>query len=71
MAEIWTLKNSKMATMVPKLLPVINMGVISLSSEFQPGSSSNSLDMDIKKIQDGHGFKMATIVPKQLSVIEE
>ena len=36
------LKKSNMATMVPKWLPVIDMGVISLSSEFQPCSSSNS-----------------------------
>ena len=36
------LKKSKMATMVPKLLPVIDMGVISLSSEFKPCSSSIS-----------------------------
>ena len=32
---------SKMVAMVPKWLPVIDMGVISLSSEFQPYSSSN------------------------------
>ena len=34
-------KKSKMAAMVPKWLPVIDMGVISLSSEFQLCSSSN------------------------------
>ena len=34
-------KKSKMAAMVPKWLPVIDMGVISLSSEFQHCSSSN------------------------------
>ena len=34
-------RKSKMAAMVPKWLPVIDMGVISLSSEFQPCSSSN------------------------------
>ena len=47
-AEIWTLKKiqngchgSKIAAIIPKLQPVIDMGVISLSSKFQPGSSSN------------------------------
>ena len=34
-------KKSKMAVMVPKWLPVVDMGEISLSSEFQPCSSSN------------------------------
>ena len=40
-AEIWTLKKSNMAVMIPKWLPVIDIGVISLSSKFQPCSSSN------------------------------
>merc|ERR1712030_246197 len=39
-------KKSKMAAMLPKWLPVVDMGVISLSSEFQPCSSSNGCDMD-------------------------
>ena len=38
--------SSKIATMVPKWQPVIDMGVISLSSEFQPCSSSNGWDID-------------------------
>ena len=33
---------SKMTAMVPKWLPVIYMGVISLSSEFQPYSSKKN-----------------------------
>ena len=49
-----------MAAMVPKWLPVIDIGVISLSYEFQPCSSLNSWDMNILEIQDGrHGSKMA------------
>ena len=49
-----------MAAMVPKWLLVIDMGVISLSSEFKPCSSSNGWYMDVKQIQDGHhGSKMA------------
>ncbi len=35
--------------MVPKGMPVIDVGVISLSSKFQPCSSSNSWDIDILK----------------------
>ena len=41
MAEIWTFKKSKMAAMFPNWLPVIDMGAISLSSEFQPYCSSS------------------------------
>jgi len=35
-----------MATIAPKYVPVIYLGVISLDSEFQTNSSSNNSDMD-------------------------
>ena len=36
----------KMATIAPKKVPVIYLGVISLDSEFQLSSPSNDLDID-------------------------
>ena len=45
-----------MAATVKKLVPVIDFGVMSLNSKFQPCSFSNGLDINIEK------SKMATIV---------
>ena len=36
----------KMARMAPKLVPVIDLGIINLDSKFQLSSSSNHSDMD-------------------------
>ena len=55
MADIWAFRKIQSRSLVPKLVPVLDLGVISLNSEFQSWISSTGLDMDIKKV------KMATI----------
>ena len=52
-------------------MPVIDMGVISLSTEFQPCSSSNGWDMDIQKSKmAAKGSKMADMIPIWMPVID-